>query len=248
VDNYVKDDGIIKTLFREEYAAKCRELTGTEPAPDEITAVQGYYFAKTGGGEYTDSENAMLKNKEVFDRILREKDALLDLSDPIEFIFSHSALGVGWDNPNIFNIATLNQSYSDIKKRQELGRGLRICRNQSGQRVYDPEGTKEDEEINLLTVIPNETYETFAAQYQEQIREVYGTADTGSNLRKKHKGQSSAKRIRRNKDRFASAEFKAFWQNLARKTRYEICFREDVIVSRSVAEINRLTVPLIRRR
>lgn len=243
VDNYVKDDGIIKTLFREEYAAKCRELTGTEPAPDEITAVQGYYFAKTGGGEYTDSENAMLKNKEVFDRILREKDALLDLSDPIEFIFSHSALGVGWDNPNIFNIATLNQSYSDIKKRQELGRGLRICRNQSGQRVYDPEGTKEDEEINLLTVIPNETYETFAAQYQEQIREVYGTADAGSNLRKKHKGQSSAKRIRRNKDRFASAEFKAFWQNLVRKTRYEICFREDVIVSRSVAEINRLTVP-----
>ena len=67
----------------------------------------------------------MLKNKEIFDRILREKDQLLSFEDPIEFIFSHSALGVGWDNPNIFNIATLNQSYSDIKKRQELGRGLR---------------------------------------------------------------------------------------------------------------------------
>ncbi len=243
VDNYIKDDGIIKSLFREEYAALCREHTATEPSPDEITAAQGYYFAKTGGGDYTDSENAMLKNKEVFDLILREKDALLDLSNPVEFIFSHSALGVGWDNPNIFNIATLNQSYSDTKKRQELGRGLRICRNQLGQRVYDPEGTKEDEEINLLTVIPNETYETFATQYQEQIKEVYGTADAGSNLRNNHKGKSNAKRIRRNKKLFEAAEFKAFWQNLARKTRYTICFREDEIVRRAVEELNGITVP-----
>ena len=243
VDNYIKDDGIIKTLFREEYAALCREHSGTEPSPDEISAVQGYYFAKTGGGDYTDSENAMLKNKEVFDLILREKDALLDLANPVEFIFSHSALGVGWDNPNIFNIATLNQSYSDIKKRQELGRGLRICRNQSGERVYDPEGTKEDEEINLLTVIPNETYETFATQYQEQIKEVYGTAEAGSNLRNNHKGKSNAKRIKRNKTLFEAAEFKAFWQNLARKTRYTICFREDEIVRRAVEELNGITVP-----
>jgi type III restriction enzyme len=243
VDNYIKDDGIIKSLFHEEYAALCREHTGTEPSPEEITAAQGYYFAKTGGGDYTDSENAMLKNKEVFDLILREKDALLNLSNPVEFIFSHSALGVGWDNPNIFNIATLNQSYSDTKKRQELGRGLRICRNQLGQRVYDPEGTKEDEEINLLTVIPNETYETFATQYQEQIKEVYGTADAGSNLRNNHKGKSNAKRIKRNKKLFEAAEFKAFWQNLARKTRYTICFREDEIVRRAVEELNGITVP-----
>jgi type III restriction enzyme len=242
VDNYVKEDGIIRTLFHEEYAAKYKELTGTEPITEEITAVQGYYFAKAGGGEYTDSENAMLKNKEIFDQILRDRDSLLEFSNKIEFIFSHSALGVGWDNPNIFNIATLNQSYSDIKKRQELGRGLRICRNQLRQRVYDPEGAKEGEEINLLTVIPNETYETFAAQYQEQIREVYGTADAGSLLRKLHKGQSSAKRIKRNKERFESAEFKAFWQNLARKTRYVVCFREEEIIRHAVEELNRIIV------
>ena len=107
------------------------------------------------------------------------------MENPREFIFTHSALGVGWDNPNIFNIATLNQAYTDVKKRQELGRGLRICRNQIGQRIYDAEGTKEGEEINLLTIVPNETYETFAAQYQEQIKEIYGTAAAGSNLRKK---------------------------------------------------------------
>ena len=243
VDNYVKDDGMIRLLFQEEYAAKYREFQKSDATPDEITAVQGYYFAKTGGGEYTDSENAMLKNKAVFDLILRDKEAILDLSNPIEFIFSHSALGVGWDNPNIFNIATLNQSYSDTKKRQELGRGLRICRNQSGQRIYDPPSTKEGEELNLLTIVPNETYETFATQYQEQIKEVYGSAAAGSRLRQKHKGQSSARRIRRNNALFEGAEFRAFWQNLARKTRYVIAFREDEIVRRAIEQLNRITVP-----
>lgn len=242
VDNYIKDDGIIKTLFREEYARLCHEFTTIAPAPDEITAVQGYYFAKTGSDEYTDSENAMLKNKEVFDLILRDRDSLLQFDNPIEFIFSHSALGVGWDNPNVFNIATLNQSYSDVKKRQELGRGLRICRDQSGKRIYDPEGTKEDEEINLLTVIPNETYETFALQYQEQIKEIYGSTAAGSNLRNKTKGKSSAKRIRRNKTLFEGVEFRDFWNNLARKTRYVVSFREDEIVRRAVDELNRIRV------
>lgn len=241
MDSYVKDDGIIKKLFREEYAAIYRELHGADPTPGQIDAVQGYYFAKTGSDEYTDSENSMLKNKEIFDRILREKDQLLSFEDPIEFIFSHSALGVGWDNPNIFNIATLNQSYSDIKKRQELGRGLRICRNQLGQRIYEAEGTKEGDEINLLTVIPNETYETFATQYQEQIKEVYGDAAAGSQLRKKHKGRDAKNKINRTK-LSESKSFLAFWEKLARKTDYTVAFREDEIVRRAVEALNKLVV------
>lgn len=241
VDSYVKDDGIIKRLFREEYAAIHREIYGADPSPGQVDAVQGYYFAKTGSDEYTDSENSMLKNKEIFDRILREKDQLLSFEDPIEFIFSHSALGVGWDNPNIFNIATLNQSYSDIKKRQELGRGLRICRNQLRQRIYEAEGTKEGDEINLLTVVPNETYETFAAQYQEQIKEVYGTADAGGVLRKKHKGRDAKNKINRTK-LSESKSFLAFWKKLARKTDYTVVFREAEIVKRAVEALNKLVV------
>ncbi len=241
VDNYIKDDGIIKTLFREEYASVYREFHGVDPTPDQITAVQGYYFAKTGGGEYTDSENSMLKNKEIFDLILRDKETLLGVDNPVEFIFSHSALGVGWDNPNVFSIATLNQSYSDEKKRQELGRGLRICRNQTGKRIYDAEGTKEGEEINLLTVVPNETYETFAAQYQKQIDEVYGPVAAGSPLRKKHKGQDTKRTVRRTK-LYESAAFKAFWEKLARKTDYTVVFREDEVVRRAIEALNKLTV------
>ncbi|MEP7274611.1 MAG: hypothetical protein ABI882_24185, partial [Acidobacteriota bacterium] len=217
------------------------EFFCSDPTPDQIAAVQGYYFAKTGGGEYTDSENAMLKNREIFDLILSKKEELLAIDNPVEFIFSHSALGVGWDNPNIFNIATLNQSYSDIKKRQELGRGLRICRNQSGQRVYDADGTKEGEEINLLTIVPNETYETFAAQYQQQIAEAYGSAAAGSQLRKKHKGKDDKNTVRLTK-LYESNSFKNFWQKLARKTDYTVVFREEEVLRRAIEAINKLTV------
>jgi type III restriction enzyme len=241
VDNYVRDQGLIKVIFREEYAALYLEFNKAEATPAQIEECQGYYFAKTGGDEYTDSENAMLRNRKIFDEILRDKRALLDLANPREFIFSHSALGVGWDNPNIFNIATLNESYSDTKKRQELGRGLRICRNQNGQRIYDPAGVKEGEETNLLTIVPNETYETFAAQYQEQIKEIYGTAAAGSTLRKSHKGRPAKNKITRTK-LFASAAFKAFWEKLARKTDYTVAFDEARVVERAIEALNKLVI------
>jgi type III restriction enzyme len=241
VDNYVRDQGLIKVLFREEYAALHREFYKTEATAAQIEECQGYYFAKTGGDEYTDSENAMLKNKKIFDEILRDKRALLDLTNPREFIFSHSALGVGWDNPNIFNIATLNESYSDVKKRQELGRGLRICRDQTGRRIYDTADVKEGEEINLLTIVPNETYETFAAQYQEQIKEVYGTPAAAGPLRKSHKGKSIKNKLTRGK-LFESDAFKAFWEKLARKTDYTVAFDEAKVVERAIEALNKLVI------
>ena len=241
VDNYVRDDGLIRRLFQEEYALVYREFHGSEPSAAHITDAQGYYFAKTGGDEYTDSENAMLKNKKIFDEILRDKEALLDPANPREFIFSHSALGVGWDNPNIFNIATLNESYSDVKKRQEIGRGLRICRNQEGKRVYDSPDVKEGHETNLLTIVPNESYETFAAQYQEQIKEIYGSTGSGSPLRNKPKGKDQPNKHTRT-PRFASDSFRAFWERLARKTDYTVAFHEARLVERAVEGLDRLVI------
>lgn len=241
VDSYIRDDGIIRRLFAEEYASVYREFHATIPTPEQITAAQGYYFAKTGGGEYTDSENAMLKNRAVFDLILKEKEELLRAENPVEFIFSHSALGVGWDNPNVFNIATLNQSFNDIKKRQEIGRGLRICRSSSGHRVYDDPQTPEGEELNLLTVVPNETYETFALQYQDQIKEVYGSAAAGANLRQKHKGKPRTHKVRRTK-LSETASFKAFWARLARKTDYTVAFHEGQVVERAIEALNAIQI------
>lgn len=241
VENFTGENPVIRDLFREEYAKAHREVYGTDAAPEQVEDVQGFYFAKTGQGTFTDNEASMAKNKAIFDEILRDKAELLRIGNPREFIFTHSALGVGWDNPNVFNIATLNVAYDENRKRQEIGRGLRICRDQSGQRVYDAPDVKEGEEINLLTVVPNESYDTFARDYQEQIKEAYGDPSKGSPLRKKHKGEDARNTIRRTA-RVDSDEFKRFWERLARKTNYTVAFDEPALVRRVTEKLDAITV------
>jgi type III restriction enzyme len=243
VDNYIQPEGIIRKTFIEQYTRVHEAKFKKKPTPEHINAIQGYYFAKTGKGDFTDNARSMENNKELFDLILRDKEKLLSMDNPVEFIFSHSALGVGWDNPNVFNIATLNQSYSEIKKRQEIGRGLRICVNQDGTRVYDRPTVKEGEEINLLTVIPNETYETFVSQYQSEIMEVYGDASAGAETRNTHKGaRISEKKIKRNDAHFNSPSFKEFWKRLSRKTQYLVAFDEQKLIDDSIKSLNNITL------
>ena len=214
-----------------------------EPTEEEIAAVQGYYFAQTRRGEYTDNKYSMRTNKELFDLILKQKEELLRIGNPIEFIFSHSALGVGWDNPNVFNIATLNQSYSEIRKRQEIGRGLRISVNQEGKRVYDADDCPEGDEINLLTIVPNETYETFVSQYQSEIKEVYGTTASGAKTRHKKKGTHPRKRrVRRNDTIYESDSFREFWRRLSLRTDYTVVIDEDAVVTRATEALNALKI------
>lgn len=246
VDNYLssgdEEAPLIKRLFIEEYERVYKEVHSKKPDANEIEATQGYYFARTGGGDFTDNENSMKKNKAIYDLILKDKRELLSQSNPVEFIFSHSALGVGWDNPNIFNIATLNQSYSEIKKRQEIGRGLRICVNQKGERIYDPDSVDADKEINLLSIVPNESYETFAAQYQEQIEDAYGDKGKGQKLRKNIKGKKKPNILKRIDERYNSDDFKHFWNALAKKTKYTVSFNETVLIKRAVEAINNIKV------
>lgn len=242
VDNYIGTEPLIKQLFAEEYQRVHQERTGKQPSPAQIVAVQGYYFARTGKGEFTDNESAMLKNREIYDLILKDKQQLLSLENPVEFIFSHSALGVGWDNPNIFNIATLNQTYSEIKKRQEIGRGLRICVNQQGQRIYDPASDDTDDEINVLTLIPNETYETFALQYQAQLSDEFGTDGKQPPLRKNSKGHKKQNKLTRHEARFNSDSFRNFWKALARKTHYTVSFDEAEIINRGIQELGKIKI------
>lgn len=244
VDNYIQPDGIIKKAFIEQYKKAHKDFYGREADNSKIEQSQGYYFAQTGKGDFTDNEGSMKNNKELYDLILKSKEELLSLNNPVEFIFSHSALGVGWDNPNVFNIATLNQSYSEIKKRQEIGRGLRICVNQDGQRVYDKPETTEGQETNLLTVIPNETYETFVSQYQAEIAEIYGSSEAGAETRNNHKGQKiTEKRLSRNDTHFNSPSFRSFWKRLSQKTEYLVSFDEDRVIENSINTLNEITIP-----
>ena len=235
---------LIKRLFEEEYTNKAKALLGQAPSAQQLQAVQGSYFAQTGQGAYTDSETSMQKNSAIYKRILTDKAGLLQLSDPVEFIFSHSALGVGWDNPNVFNIATLNATRSDNKKRQELGRGLRICVNQHGQRVYDATGTPLGQEVNLLTVVPNQSYQVFAQTYQQEIEEAYGLeGNAAAPLRENRSGQLQKKTLERRKELFNSPSFQQFWSTIASTTRYSVSFDEDAIVQDVAPKLQAISVP-----
>lgn len=216
---------------------------GVSPSKEQIKAVQGFYFAKTTQGEYTDNERTNKDNKDIYDQILHNKQLLLSFDSPIEFIFSHSALGVGWDNPNVFGIATLNESYSENKKRQEIGRGLRICVNQQGKRIYDPEDAQDDKIINQLTVVPNETYETFARSYQNENEKAFGTKDASAKLKHTHKGMHKNRvTFTLKKDESFNSMFRRFWNVIAKKTTYRVHFDEDAIIRRSIEALSEISI------
>ncbi|MDR0843124.1 MAG: DEAD/DEAH box helicase family protein [Acidobacteriota bacterium] len=110
-------------------------------------------------------------DSDAYDLIMKNKERLLDRREPVRFIFSHSALREGWDNPNVFQICTLKQSGSDVRKRQEVGRGLRLSVNQNGERM-DANLLGEDvHNINVLTVVASESYDNFAKGLQAEIAE-----------------------------------------------------------------------------
>lgn len=110
----------------------------------------------------------------AYELIMKNKELLLDRDparSPVRFIFSHSALREGWDNPNVFQICTLKQSGSDVRKRQEVGRGLRLCVNQNGERMDTNVLGNDVHNINILTVIASESYDSFAKGLQTEMAE-----------------------------------------------------------------------------
>lgn len=243
VSNYMSPERpVIKRLFEEKYKQVYAEFNdGQQPSDEDVVAVQGFYFAKTSTGEYTDNEKSCSTNKEIYDEILHNKQKLLSFDSKIEFIFSHSALGVGWDNPNVFGIATLNESYSENKKRQEIGRGLRICVNQKGERVYDSEDTPDDDAINQLTIVPNETYETFARTYQKENEDLFGKP--GPKPKHTHKGvQKNRVTFKVKREETFMSVFRRFWDTIARKTKYRVHMDEDALIQKSIEALNAITV------
>ena len=125
------------------------------------------YFAQDKKGVLKDTRGDTLADDEVYNLIMKEKETLLSIDEPLRFVFSHSALREGWDNPNVFQICTLNETRSAMKKRQEIGRGLRLPVDQNGFRVRD-------ESVNKLYVMANESYEDFARALQTEYEEDCG--------------------------------------------------------------------------
>ena len=168
--------GIYARLFEEEYrrAAKHPDYTTLFKEVDLSLAaeeVHNGYFSIDKKGKWTDTAENNQSNRDNAERaynlIMKEKEKLLAFSTPLKFIFSHSALREGWDNPNVFQICALREMGSERERRQTIGRGLRLCVNQEGQRVRGFE-------TNTLTVIATEGYQQFAENLQKEIE-----ADTG---------------------------------------------------------------------
>ena len=183
-------NGVYADIFEEEYndiISNMQLSLGAGEGEEEylkylesITAdkIHAGYFSIDKKGKMIDSK---VKRKETttddvdaYDLIMKNKELLLDRDpkkSPVRFIFSHSALREGWDNPNVFQICTLKQSSSDVRKRQEVGRGLRLCVNQDGERMDTNVLGNDVHNVNVLTVIASESYDSFAKGLQTELAE-----------------------------------------------------------------------------
>ena len=170
--------GKLALMFEEEYDRAIRKpkyhtLFEGADLDTEAAGVHNGYFAidkkkDTSGNErLKDASGKTAADESAYNLIMKDKEKLLSFDSKLKFIFSHSALKEGWDNPNVFQICTLNETNSVIKKRQEIGRGLRIAVNQDGERVHGFE-------VNTLTVMANESYEKFAEELQKEIEQEEG--------------------------------------------------------------------------
>ena len=194
VDHYKRYDetgkpynGIFADMFEEEY----KSVIGTMQGEFGDEAYQAYlssiparkthagYFSIDKKGRMTNSKLSDKKERtsddiDAYDLIMKNKELLLDRNpkkSPVRFIFSHSALREGWDNPNVFQICTLKSSGSEVRKRQEVGRGLRLCVNQDGERQDASVLGRDVHDVNVLTVIASESYDSFAKGLQKELAE-----------------------------------------------------------------------------
>lgn len=238
VANYTDAQGIIRILFDQEFnRLKHMSDAFAKYSPE---ALRRAYFAskKTKAGqeivETAIEEQEKTKadreaEKEAYKLIMQDKERLLSFEEPVCFIFAHSALKEGWDNPNVFQICSLNQAVSEPRRRQEIGRGLRLPVNQQGERLHD-------ERYNVLTVIANESYSAFADGLQKEYRDA--GEEQGVPVR-------NAKRspARRNEKIFSDARFQEFIQKLLRRTSYQIHIDDTALVAECVERLNAAQIP-----
>jgi len=155
--------GLYGKWFEDIYKDLSKEYK-TELKIEPAKEVHNGYFSKDKKGVIKNTKGNTKDDEDTYSLIMKDKEKLLDIANPLKFIFSHSALREGWDNPNIFQICTLNETRSGLKKRQEIGRGLRLPVNQKGERV-------QDDLINNLVVIANESYEDFVKNLQKEMED-----------------------------------------------------------------------------
>lgn len=202
-----------------------------------IEQIHNGYFSQDKKGHIKDTNGETQADNDTYNLIMKDKETLLDMNNPLRFIFSHTALREGWDNPNVFQICTLNETKSEIKKRQEIGRGLRLAVNQEGIRVRD-------RSINHLTVVANESYNDFAKALQTELQEDCGVDFTG-----RIKPKRDRVTVHYRKGFEADPAFLEIWEKLKGKTTYRVKYDTAVLIqnaAKAVKEIPVINAPSVR--
>lgn len=219
------ESALIKRIFEEEFEALKRNYEHFRESA--AVAVHDGYFSQDREKENRrslDIGTVGKREKLTFDLIMKNKEQLLSFAEPVAFIFSHSALKEGWDNPNIFQICTLIETKDDFTKRQKIGRGLRLPVDVNGDRVHDSK-------VNVLTVVANESYQDFAESLQKEY------ADAGYvNAPKPDNGRNRIT-IKPTK-MLLDEEFKKLWDIISKKTVYNVALDTEKLVRNCVERIN----------
>lgn len=201
-----------------------------------IEKIHNGYFSQDKKGHLKDTSGETQADDNTYNLIMKDKETLLDMQNPLRFIFSHTALREGWDNPNVFQICTLNETKSEMKKRQEIGRGLRLSVNQSGERIYD-------KNINRLTVIANESYNDFAKALQTEI-----STECGVDFSGRIKPKRDRVTVKYRKGFEADPRFLEIWDKIKGKTTYRVVYDTCELIKqsgKSIKEMPAITAPVI---
>ena len=212
-----------------------------------LKSIHNGYFSQDKKGilidtRETDASQNSKEAQKAYHLIMEDKEKILQFDNPLSFIFSHSALREGWDNPNVFQICTLNETNSNIRKRQELGRGLRIPVEPIDRdfvQYFNPQ-------VNILTVVANESYDDFAKKLQTEIEEECGVSFKDKILNKKQRIKAEYR-----KGFHLDDDFKAIWDKIKYKTKYRVNYDTDRLIGKCVKVIKKIEPtkpPVVRSR
>lgn len=237
VAHYAEAEGKFRRWFVELYGelSKLPRYAALNPLP--VETVHNGYFAEDKG-KAKDTTGSTKADDEAYNLIMRDKERLLSITEPLRFIFSHSALREGWDNPNVFQICTLREISTERERRQTIGRGLRLPVRENGERCFDPL-------INKLTVVASESFKEFAKKLQDEMQKECGVNFENRILNKRERRKGVLK-----KQRLLDPDFQALWDKIKLKTRYAVKFSTADLVARSAGELNgmpEIKAPFIRR-
>ena len=234
VANYYPADGKLRQWFEQEYEVVRADSRFRSLDMPAIDVIHDGYFAESNNGVPKDVTTRGLEGAEVesaLKRIMQNKEKLLSFEEPLRFIFSYAALAEGWDNPNIFTICNLQHGRSGMRKRQQIGRGLRLPVMVNGERCRN-------DDINVVTVVAHEEFTKFADELQKEIEDETGINFTGRIVDLK-KGKI---KLQLKEKVLLDPQFIELWDKISRKTTYELAFSTNDVVSDAVRRINAMPI------